>query len=199
MDSNQLVVYQRTDKDPLGFTYPCYKDMYDNNIVFVYRGVVTSDLVTHVLEIMEDRLEVEVQRQDKRLSKKLYNIMVECLTNVYSSEDKSGLRDFDPEAVLLVKKMTKSYCVVTGSYILSSQVSDLKRMLDRINNMNSEALRNYYQEVLGTEDARMQGLTNLGIIDLARKSKHSLEYEFKYLNEDYTFFSLEARISASSI
>lgn len=184
---------------PLGYTYPCYKDMYDNNVIFVYKGLVTSDLVTHVLEIMNERLEEE--RTSRKLSKKVFNVMVECLTNVYTDEDPSVRQrvKFDPTAVLLVKKDEDSYCVTTGHYIYNERVSELKFILDRINSMTHDELKTYYQDVLRSEDPSATGLTDLAIVDLSRKSKHKLLYTFKYITADYTFFSLEARISKDSL
>jgi hypothetical protein len=185
------------EESPLQFSYPCYKDMFDNNIIFAYRGIVTSDLVTHVLEIMEERLEED--GQTRKLSRKVSNVMVECLTNVYVDEVNVGDSGYDPTAMLLVKKVNKSYSVVTGSYLPNNKVSLVKRLLDRINDMNSEELRMYYQQTLTAEDPSTVGMSMLGVIDLARKSKHKLEYQFKFENENYTYFTLEARISKYSL
>ena len=183
---------------PLGYTYPAYKDMYDNNVIFVYKGLVTSDLVTHVLEIMGERLEEE--RTSRKMSKKVFNVMVECLTNVYTADDPNAHRaKFDPTAVLLVKKDEDSYCVTTGHYIYNERVAELKYILDRINSMTHEELKTYYQEVLNAEDPAATGLTDLAIVDLSRKSKHKLLYTFKYITSDYSFFSLESRISKDSL
>jgi hypothetical protein len=185
------------EESPLEFSYPCYKDMFDNNIIFAYRGIVTSDLVTHVLEIMEERLEED--GQTRKLSRKVSNVMVECLTNVYVDEVNIGDNGYDPTAMLLVKKVNKSYSVVTGSYLPNNKVAVVKKLLDRINDMNSEELRMYYQQTLTAEDPSTVGMSMLGVIDLARKSKHKLEYQFKFENENYTYFTLEARISKYSL
>jgi hypothetical protein len=172
--------------------------MYENNIIFGYRGLVTSDLVTSVLDIMEERLEED--GQSKKLSKKVFNVMVECLTNVYVDEDaKSMPEGYDPQALLLVKRVNNSYRVVTGNQIETSQVGLLKKMIDRINNMGYDELKSYYQEVLGLEEPVTTGLTNLAIIDLARKSKNKLMYNFKYESKYFTFFTLESEISYNSL
>lgn len=182
---------------PLVNTYPTYREMTNNNIIFTYRGIVTSDLVTHVLEIMEEKLEED--QQSRKLSKKVYNVMVECLTNIYSDEEAPADPEFDPTAILLVRRDDETYSVSTGHYIENATVHGLKNMLDKINAMDLEGLKELYQEVLRTEDPAATGLTNLAIIDLARKSKHKLNYEFKYISRNYTFFTLESRISRDSL
>jgi hypothetical protein len=197
MSTTVANVERKEVSGPLGFTYECYKDMYDNNIIFAYRGIVTSDLVTNVLEIMEERLEED--GQSKRLSKKVFNVMVECLTNVYVDEERIFRDNYDPSALLFVTRVNNAYRVTTGNYIPTASVSDLKTMIDRINGMDKDELKVYYQEVLCMEEPDANGLTNLAIIDLARKSKNKLVYQFKYENNRYTFFTLESQISKSSI
>lgn len=181
----------------LSITYPTYKDMYDNNIIFGYRGIVTSDFVTSVLDIMEERLEEE--RQSKKLAKKVFNVMVESLTNIYVDEDKRAKDDFDHTALLLVKRVNDAYRVTTGSYVPTRDVKALKHMLDKINCMTHDELKLYYQEILQLEDATASGLTSLAIIDLARKSKNKLVYNFKFESEKITFFTLESEISQKSL
>ncbi len=177
--------------NPLTSTYAIYKDMYDNNIIYAYKGIVTSDLVTHVLDIMGYAFEED----SKKLSKKVGNVMVECLTNVYADEDLINNFGYDPTAMLMVKKMGTQYGIVTSSTIPSNRVSALKKLMDRINVMKVDELKRYYQELLAQEREVEQGVSSLGIIDLARKSRNQLSYSFKYINPDYSFFSLEARIS----
>lgn len=181
----------------LDFTYPTFKDMQDNNVIFIYKGVVNSDLVTHVLDMMTEKMEED--GQDKRLSKKVFNVMVECLTGVYTDETLVGKEGYDPTTVLLVKKDEDSYIIITGHFIHNVRVSHIKNMLDRINLMGIQQLKELYQEVLTRENPEESGLTDLAIVDLARKSKHKLQYQFKYITTEFTFFSLESRISRQSL
>lgn len=197
MNENQAVAGQRTLDNPLAYTYPCYKDMYDNNIIFVYKGIVTSDLVTHVLEMMGERLEED--KQSKRLSKKFFNVMVECLTSVYVDEQDSNRINLDPTAVLMVKREESAYCVTTGHFIFNERVAELKRLLDKVNKMELEELKSFYQELLRSQENTANDNMLLAMVDLSRKSRHKLVYQFKYVTSEYTFFSLEARISNNSL
>lgn len=183
--------------EALKITYSTFKDMYDNNIIFGYRGIVTSDLVRAVLDIMGHRMDEEVS--DKKMSKKVFNVMVECFTNVYVDEEKLIDNEYDPMAMLMVKKVNGSYRVLTGNQVSTSSVKGLKEMIDRINLMSTEELKSFYQEMLQVEGAGDTGLTNLAIIDLARKSKNKLVYNFKFESTKFTFFTLESEISKNSL
>jgi hypothetical protein len=188
MQSTERVGYK---SNPLSSTYSTYRDMFDNNIIYSYKGIVTSDLVTHVLDIMGNTLE----DNSSKLSKKVSNVMVECLTNVYVDEEQLDNYGYDPTAMLMVKKMGDMYGIVTSKHIKNSEVAPMKKLLDRINSMQPSELKQYYQELLKEVDVEVvSDLSTLGIIDLARKSRNKLQYSFKFINQDYSFFSLEARI-----
>jgi Family of unknown function (DUF6272) len=195
--SDSPAVPSLNEERMLTFTYPTFKDMQDNNVIFVYKGVVNSDLVTHVLEMMSEKMEED--GQDKRLSKKVFNVMVECLTGAYTDEALEGKAGYDPTTVLLVKREDATYVVATGHYIHNPKVQGIKLMLDKINNMTVEEMKDFYQTVITREDPAATGFTDLAIIDLARKSKHKLQYQFKYISPEFTFFSLESRISQQSL
>lgn len=197
MNPNHPELEQHIVKGALLSTYPTFKDMYDNNIIFGYRGIVTSDLVKAVLDIMGHRMDEEVN--DKRLSKKVFNVMVECFTNVYVDEDKLADSAYDPMAMLMVKRVNNSYRVITGNQVPTKSVTILKEMIDKINFMTHDELKSYYQEVLLLEEAGSTGLTSLAIIDLARKSRNKLVYNFKFESNKFTFFTLESEISKNSL
>ncbi len=185
----------RHPEGPISNTYALYKDMHDNNVIYSYKGIVTSDLVGHVLGIMEERLEDE--GTDTKVSKKVFNVMVESLNNVYADEEQMEKDEYDPSAMLMVKKFGSSYTIVTGSYIPKKKVPVIKQLVDHINELDHSELKAYYQEVLSSQEDDPSGITQLGILDLAKKSRNVLLYNFKYINTDFSFFSLEATIDTN--
>lgn len=191
---NSVIKRQRIhNAEHMAFCYPTYKDMLDNNIVFAFRGIVTPDLVTHVLEIVQEKL--EEQKLDRRFTKKLSNVMVECLTNTYADEVLLANEDFDPNAMLMVLKQEDTYSVVTGSYIEHSRVNHVKQLIEKLNAMTQEELKTTYHEILNRDMAIVTGPTDLSIVDLARKSKNKLGCTFKFVNDQFTFFALESHIT----
>lgn len=173
----------------LACAYPLYKDMLDNNIVFIYNGPVSSDLVVDVLALVEEKME-EIH-EDKRISRKVFNIMVECMTNL-------GAENVDSNAVLLIRKMPYMYTITMGHIIPTPEVSNTKNFLDYINTLPKSELRDMYHQFLiqtaTPHQSSVGGIPALSVVYLARKAGGNLQYEFNYINEDQTFFSLEARI-----
>ncbi len=179
-------------------TYSYYKNMQLNNIIFVYQGEVTADLVSSILHMMENKLDGD--GEDKRVKKKVFNVMVECLQNVYHHLDSLQVSNLEGEindrtALLMIGKEEKDYYVITGNHIYNSRIEFIRQRLEKVNNSDKEELKQLYQSILNEGELSEKGTAGLGMIDIARKSGQKLGYDFHPVNEKYSFFSLEAKIA----
>lgn len=173
---------------PLAYSYPLYRNMLDNGILFIYHGPITPDLVIDVLALVEHRL--DDSKEDRRISKKLFNIMVESFV---LGED--GHRNY---ALMVLRRLPYMYTVSMGRRIASSSVHRVKSFLDWVNTLSAEQLREVYQILLENSSSDIPAyvgeIPSISILDLARKSGEKLYYFFEYLDDADTFLSLEARI-----
>lgn len=179
-------------------TYSYYKNMQANNIIFVYQGEVTADLVSSILHMMENKLDGD--GEDRKIKKKVFNVMVECLQNVYHHLDTLEVRNDDAEindrtALLMIGKEEKDYYVITGNHILNDRIEDLRGRLENVNARDRKELKKLYQDILANEPMSEKGTAGLGMIDIARKSGQKLGYDFHPVNNQYSFFSLEAKVA----
>jgi hypothetical protein len=76
----------------------------------------------------------------------------------------------------------------------NNHVEGLKERIDKINSLEPDALKDFYKEVLNNGIMSDKGGGGLGMIDIARKSAHKLEYDFKKLDDKFTFYSLLVKI-----
>lgn len=180
--------------------YNLYKSMERDDIILSFKGDITQELLSSVYQIMESRL--DNAEEDVRKKKKFYHILVECLQNVYhhmeSLQDELH-RETDAignSAIFIIgKSETANYLIITGNFILNKKAEDLKSKLDKINAMEPEELRAYYLEKLNTTELSDKGGAGLGMIDIARKSGHKMNYNFDRISEKYSFFSLAVTIT----
>jgi hypothetical protein len=172
----------------LQYAYPLYRNMLDNSIVFMYHGPITPDIVVDVLGIVEERL--EGSGEHRRVSKKLFNIMVES----FSLTDEVSQGD----TILMVRQLPYLYSVSIGRRIRTGSVHEVRSYLDAVNVMAPEQVRAEYHRLLNEGMPNMPltvgGLPAISILDLARKCNGYLHYSFEYLDDEYSFFSLEAKI-----
>jgi len=167
-----------------------------DNIMLSFKGLVTSDLLTSVLNIMESKM--EHLDESPKVRKKVYNVLVECLQNLYhhSERENKEVDELESDAALFtISKLGEQYVIKTGNYIALDQVPILKGKLDTINSMDKDGLKTYYQEVLSNGERSDKGTAGLGMIDIARKSGNKLEYSFLEVDNNSSFFCLTIKIA----
>lgn len=159
--------------------------------------MITSELLTTILSIMETKM--ESYEEKPKVKKKVFNVLVECLQNLYHHIDKDvELEDvitFDKSALLMIAKNTDNYQIMTGNYMETKNVEELKGKLDLVNSMEKDELKAYYKEVLSNGERSKKGTAGLGMIDIARKSGQKLVYHFMEVNDSTSFFSLTVKIA----
>jgi hypothetical protein len=173
--------------------YEMYKRMENDEIILAFKGDITEDLLTSVFQIMESRM--EMSPTELRLKKKVNNILVECLQNVYHHmEDFNEDEKTDDLAgsimFLICQDKQNNYRIITGNHLLNTNVEKLKNKIDVINAMSPEELKNHYLETLKSTELSKKGGAGLGMIDMARKSGKKINYRFDPVNERISFFSL---------
>lgn len=179
-----------------------YKKMDKHNIMLSFKGDITSDLLTNILHITETKLDrIE---EDSKLKKKVFNVLVECLQNLYHHIDEikpelanAGVSEEEIEmktAILMIGRDKESYYILTGNHILNDKIPGFRKKLDTINSMSKEELKLHYQDILNNHGFSKKGGGGLGMIDIARKSGQKLVYNFQPVNETNSFFSLHIKI-----
>lgn len=180
-----------------------YNRMDKHNIMLSFKGEISPDLLTSILHITETKLgKIE---EDTKIKKKVFNVLVECLQNLYHHIDEfksENGTDNDMEleeelksAILMLGKDENGYCIMTGNPIQNDKIEPFKTKLDKVNSLTKEELKLYYQKVLSKQGFSQKGGGGLGMIDIARKSGQKLVYNFQPLNDKTSFFSLHIKIS----
>ncbi len=178
--------------------FELYQTMERENILLSFKGVVTSELLTSVLSIMESKM--DYMEESPKTKKKVFNVLVECLQNLYHHIDLNEESDRNLErieaksALFMISKKDDNFVIQTGNYIDVDNAIDLEAKLKQINGMDKEELKRYYQEVLNNGEMSEKGTAGLGMIDIARKSGNKLEYLFLPINETSRFFCLTIKI-----
>ncbi len=177
--------------------YDLYQTMERENILLSFKGVVTSDLLSSVLSIMESKM--DYMEESPKMKKKVFNVLVECLQNLYhhideADEEKTRNLIESKSALFMIAKKDDSFVIQTGNYIDVSQAEELKMRLDQINSLDKDELKKLYQEVLNNGSMSDKGTAGLGMIDIARKSGNPLEYQFLPISDTQKFFCLNIKI-----
>jgi len=176
-----------------------FKDLGRNNVILYYKGNVDSDVINHVLDTVEDKM-VQVNEQSK-LRKKVYNVLVETLQNLYHHVDKVP-DDFEDQTsekfgMLSVHKVGSGYKIITGNFVNTDNVEKLEEKIKRINRSSHEEIKELYKFILNHQRISAKGGGGLGLVDIARKTGNKLEYTFREYNDKYSFFCLNILVDES--
>ncbi len=169
----------------------------NGNVILYYKGNVDSEVINQVLDTVEDKL-VQVNEQSK-LRKKVYNVLVESLQNLYHHVDRVP-EDFEDQSaekygILAVEKVDEGYKIMTGNFVRTDNVEKLEEKIKRINRSNHEEIKELYKFILNHQRITTKGGGGLGLVDIARKTGNKLEYSFQEYNEKYSFFYLNILVN----
>ena len=174
--------------------YDHYQRMNHSNIILAYNGSVSDELFDSILQLAEnklDKLDLET-----KIRKKIFSILVEILQNVYHHFEEEGKREPEQSIIFLIYKEAYGYRVISGNPILNNEVGGLKERIDVINNMSNEEIKSIYRDRLSHGELSPKGGAGLGMLDIVRKSGDKIDYDFRKIDDLYSFFSLEIKISA---
>ncbi len=169
-----------------------YSNLSKGDVILAYKGSITSELINDILETVEKKL--EEADADSKLRKKIYNVLVESLQNLFHHIEMSheGIQEeLDPKfGVLFIVKDGEFYKVTTGNFVNAKRIKLLKEKIDKINTLTKDELKDMYKFILNHQKLSAKGGGGLGLVDIARKSGKKLEYDFYQYNDDYFFFNL---------
>ena len=174
--------------------YKYFKQMQDENVILYFKGEITNNLLTSILQLIDDRL--GKRSEDIKIKKKVFSILLECLQNVYNYQQSYKYNnEYFEAATLMIKRTENAYYIITGNYMENSKVPTLKARLDKVNTLSHAQLKSLYKEILNRPGPAKSGGAGLGIIDMARKSGEKIGFSFDKVNEKYCFYSLQVKIT----
>jgi len=132
------------------------------------------------------------------LKKKIVNILIECLENIYKYTKLSIEGDYSNINFLSkisLEKINENFIIKAGNTILNSDIEKLKSKIEKVNTLNREELQKYYKEIINDGKISDKGGAGLGIIDIAMKSGKPMICNFTPMNEKHSFYELIIEIS----
>ena len=173
-----------------------YSKLNGDDVLIAYKGDVSSELISNVLEVIEARM--DDYSENSKIRKKVYNVLVESLQNLYHHIDALPpelQKDFDEKfGILVVSRANNKYKISTGNFIETEKVPQLKGKIDKINSLNADELKDMYKFILNHQRLSEKGGGGLGLVDIARKTGNPLDYSFHEYNDEYSFFNLDVYI-----
>ena len=171
------------------------KMMAENRIAMVWSGHLTSDVEKQVLSFTETRMHEE--DLEIRVRRRVFSIMVECLQNISKYNPGSEIEEQLGMPIAMISSEEGGMRLTTGNLIRNSKIPDMKVKLNTVNRYDKNGLKELYRISLAGEDLRAERTGIMGLIDIARKSGHKLDYRFDEINSDYSYYSLSVLVDVN--
>lgn len=199
MKRNVILIYlsQQSQQLETSTLIEFKQEINGQELLMSFEGEITEAEVTNILQSVESRLESEDENPKKL--RKVYNILVEALQNLYHHTDKYPDKSLGngskvKSVAFYLSRQNDEYHILTANYIASENTNSLKSKLDKINDLDKDGLRDYYKEVLDNGQYSVHGGGGLGMIDIARKSGNKLDYSFQNVNDEFGVFVLKIKV-----
>ena len=190
--------------DYMKFIMKFHDTMLARRLTLVYEGEVTQD-ITKAFTAMTEKNMDKID-EDGRIKKKVYHVMVECLQNIAKHADdetetcSDNLADgLSKSGIFVVGNDDDEYFITTGNNILNENIVLLKELINNINSLDKEELRELYKLKMKENVISNKGGAGLGFIDIVRKTGNPLQYYFEPIDHKSSFFILKSRISRNVI
>ena len=174
----------------LEFVYDFYKSMKTHEIKLVYEGKVTHQITKAFIALAEAQL--EEKEETAKVQRTVFHVMVECLQNIsrHADEYDSGDYMYSGRGIFLVSYSDDSYWITTGNAVANNKIDGLKKMIDDVNDLSIEKLKELYMKQMKEGRFSAKGGAGLGFIDIRRKTGEKLDYHFLPISDTVSFFLL---------
>ncbi len=173
------------------YIYSLFHDINQNDLEYIYKGDVTPELISNILNLAKTNL--ANSKDTMKVRSRIYFIMGEGLQNVTRHKDESDNSELD--SLIVINKKKEKYAITTGNPIKKEGISDLKEKIDNINSMSVSELRNFARYIRKTLKLTEKGGASLGLVEIAKRSGNKLTYTFKDIESDasisYFYFNTE--------
>ncbi len=175
------------------FKFDLHDLMQPDNIIMVYQGKFDQQVTKSVL-LMAER-NIDSLKEDPTVKRKVFNVIVECLQNVVKHGDLliEGFEGSDMPVFMLGRE-NGAYIIASGNILPAQEIEALTDRIEHINKLDKEGLKQLYKEIMRNNDVSDKGGAGLGLVDMARKSREKLEYDFQEIDKEFGYFSLKITI-----
>lgn len=183
-------------KEELAFVYELQRTAGRYDMTYVYNGAFSENLSDGILSLAEANM--DEASESSKVKKKVYFIMVESLQNITRHQDGKKITHNGIPSFFLIRRKANDYLITSGNSIENDKIDKLKGLLEKVNSLDKDSLKDLQREVLSEGELSEKGGAGLGLIEIARKSGNKLYYDFDKVNNDHSFFYFQTKVLGDS-
>jgi hypothetical protein len=160
-----------------------------------FEGAITFGTIEMLLTRLRNC--EEFQEMQKPVKKRLYSVFVESIDNIYKYGAKlpGEERRAGRFPKISVTREEGNYLVKAGNLVMNDDVLELKFKLDKVNQLDNEALKTLFEEVITQESSPSDTGAGLGLITMAMKTQKDIGYNFVPVDRDHSIFEIQLTVN----
>ncbi len=176
--------------------YDLYNQFKKDKICLSYLGNFNDDITNKIIDLSEFKLQDsgELNKVKNRVS----FLIAECFQNIIrhkiDGENKTADNNLKHDKFFQVNIFSDMVCLSSANPVETSVREFISGKINQLNALTEEELKELHQTVLGTTGFSDKGGAGLGLIEMARKSRHPLRYYFSDIDETHSEFFLSLEI-----
>ena len=176
--------------------YDFKKDLGKRGIFLSFSGPISQDLMVEMGATLKQKMKLEDASKSSVL--RVFSMVVENAQNIihYSAEKYPKKRTSEHAEELSLGIITvgyedNHYFVLCGNMIENKNVEHLREKLSKLRNMTGDELKEEFKKQRRTKPAETSRGGGLGFIEMARKASEPIEFNFRKIDDDLSFFSVK--------
>lgn len=175
-----------------------YEVMGEEGVLISYKGHLDGDVIDMLTQLTEQKL--AFARTRTKVKKKIVNILVEAIQNTYfyleyaKEKNISVLKDVTTSFFLVLAQNDYQFALFTGNKIDNKQAEKLKERVRVVNELSEDELQDFYIKSINKEELPTKGGAGIGLVDILRRAKHQVSFQFDDSHSDYTQFSILVQV-----
>ena len=170
-----------------------YNQFVSSSTIYSYLGTISQKGLDSILSTVESTLSRETI--PNLAKKKIFNILVEGLQNIFFYHKKVKALVSLKEAFVLVNQNSGHCNIAIGNYMFKEDVEGVKSRIETVNKLDRDELRDLYRGVLDVGGKSEVGGAGLGFIDMAKRSSSQLISNFYPVDNKFVLFTLELKVN----
>lgn len=176
----------------LKLAYDFYKKLIDDRFSFLYMGKFDDELTATLMRVNDAGFQ-----NPKKGNKRVSFLIAECFQNIVRHAENPEIfheTNAKPK-MLLLRSLQGSFYITTSNLINNNKKDKLTDRLDSLKKLSQDELKTLYREVLANDGYTEKGGGGLGLIEMARKSKNPLVFDFDFINSYLSNFFLQLKLN----
>jgi hypothetical protein len=177
--------------------FSIHQSMTAQGIVLSFTGYLSEGVLFALGETLKQKLALDAT--DPNTNKRVFSVFVEQVQNVirYSTDRAEGdvpARVELSSGTVTVGRTDEKFFVTCGNMVRADDVGRLRERLELLNQMDKEALKQYYREKLKEPPEEQSKGASIGLIEIARRASEPIEFDFFPVSADTAFFCMKVYV-----